>query len=187
MPRRMHWARWGDPAQAAPLSDDARGLVELAFGGSTARPTTPLADVRLPAAALTDAQLAALADLVGPGNVHVDHEARVRHTRGKSTPDLLRMRSGDGSAAPDAVVSPAGHDDVAALLRWCTEERVAAVPFGGGTAGGGGVGGDPRGHGGGGAPGPPPPHPVGSVGGASPTPLPQAGGTRPGAEGRPAA
>src|SRR3954452_8674131 len=116
MTHRMHWARWGDPAGAAPLSDDALALVELAFGGSTPRPTTPLADIRLPACALTDAHLAALTALVGTRHVHVDHETRVRHTRGKSTPDLLRMRSGDASAAPDAVVYPAGHDEVAAVL-----------------------------------------------------------------------
>jgi alkyldihydroxyacetonephosphate synthase len=148
MTHRMHWARWGDPAGAAPLSDDALALVELAFGGSTPRPTTPLADIRLPACALTDAHLAALTALVGTRHVHVDHETRVRHTRGKSTPDLLRMRSGDASAAPDAVVYPAGHDEVAAVLRWCTEERVAAVPFGGGTSVVGGLVADRQSHGG---------------------------------------
>jgi alkyldihydroxyacetonephosphate synthase len=130
----MHWARWGDPDRAAALPAPTRELVELAFGPAVARDTTPLADVRLPEPALDGALLAGLRDLVGEAHVHTDHESRVRHTRGKSTPDLLRMRAGDGSDAPDAVVRPADHDEVAAVVGWCSEHRVALVPFGGGTS-----------------------------------------------------
>ena len=130
----MHWARWGDPAEAGPLPDAARGLVELAFGPAVEHPTTPLAEVRLPEPALSAELLASLRTVVGDDHVHLDHDTRVRHTRGKSTPDLLRMRAGDGADAPDAVVRPAGHDEVAALVGWCAEHRVALVPFGGGTS-----------------------------------------------------
>jgi alkyldihydroxyacetonephosphate synthase len=130
----MHWARWGDPAEANPLPDSARGLVELAFGPSSDRETTALEDVRLPGSRLTDDLVDGLAALVGADNVHLDHETRVRHTRGKSTPDLLRMRAGDGADAPDAVVRPAGHDDVVAVVAWCSDHAVALVPFGGGTS-----------------------------------------------------
>ncbi len=134
MTTEMHWARWGDPDQAAALPEAARGLVELAFGPAEERATTPLAEVRLPEPALAAELLAGLRDLVGDDHVHTDHETRVRHTRGKSTPDLLRMRAGDGSDAPDVVVRPAGHDEVQALVTWCAEHRVALVPFGGGTS-----------------------------------------------------
>jgi alkyldihydroxyacetonephosphate synthase len=130
----MHWSRWGDPAEEAPLPEAARGLVELAFGPAVERPRTPLEDVRLPAPVLDEPLLAALRDLVGAAHVHTDHETRVRHTRGKSTSDLLRMRAGDGSDAPDVVVRPADHDEVAALVSWCSEHGVALVPFGGGTS-----------------------------------------------------
>jgi alkyldihydroxyacetonephosphate synthase len=134
MTETMHWARWGDPAEAKPLPDTARSLVEMAFGPAAARETVPLADVRLPEPGLGEALLRGLAEVVGAGHVRTDHETRVRHTRGKSTPDLLRMRSGDGSDAPDAVVLPGSHDEVLALLRWAGEHRVAVVPFGGGTS-----------------------------------------------------
>jgi len=130
----MHWARWGDPAAEAPLPETARGLVELAFGPAEEHPTVPLAEVRLPEPGLGDDRLAELRDLLGAAHVHTDQESRVRHTRGKSTTDLLRMRAGDGSDAPDVVVRPAGHDEVAALVAWCGEHRVALVPFGGGTS-----------------------------------------------------
>ncbi|MGZ4472611.1 MAG: FAD-binding oxidoreductase [Nocardioidaceae bacterium] len=130
----MHWARWGDPAEAAPLPEAARGLVELAFGPADERPLTALADVRLPATTLDERLLDGLRALLGPEHVLLDHETRVRHTRGKSTPDLLRMRAGDAADAPDAVLRPATHAEVAAVLAWCTEHRVALVPFGGGTS-----------------------------------------------------
>ena len=130
----MHWARWGDPAEAHPLSEAARGLVELAFGPAVEHPTTALSDVRLPAPRLPDALVAGLRDLVGEEHVRADHETRVRHTRGRSTPDLLRMRQGDAADAPDAVVLPADHDEVSAVVAFCSEHRVALVPFGGGTS-----------------------------------------------------
>ncbi|MGZ4594881.1 MAG: FAD-binding oxidoreductase [Actinomycetes bacterium] len=130
----MHWARWGDPAQSQPLPESARELVEMAFGPSTLRPAVELRAVRLPESGLGPELLAELRGLVGEDNVRLDHETRVRHTRGKSTPDLLKMRAGDGSDAPDAVVRPADHDDVAAVVDWCGRNHVALVPFGGGTS-----------------------------------------------------
>jgi alkyldihydroxyacetonephosphate synthase len=66
--------------------------------------------------------------------VLTDDETRIRRTRGKSTPDLLKMRAGDASDAPDAVVRPGGHDEVAAVVTWCGQNNVALVPFGGGTS-----------------------------------------------------
>jgi len=71
--------------------------------------------------------------------VHDDARARVEHAAGKGLPDLLRLRAGDATPAPDAVVAPASHEAVRALLAACAEHRVAVVPFGGGTSVVGGV------------------------------------------------
>jgi alkyldihydroxyacetonephosphate synthase len=106
----------------------------MAFGPVAERPTVPLADVRLPEPALPGPLLEQLRGIVGTAHVHTDHETRVRHTRGRSTPDLLRMRAGDGDDAPDAVVRPADHMEVAAVVGWCSEHGVALVPFGGGSS-----------------------------------------------------
>ncbi len=130
----MHWARWGDPAREAPLGEAARGLVELAFGPADPQPTVPLDDVRLPPVRLEAGLLEDLRGLLGSEHVLDDHESRVRHTRGRSTPDLLRMRHGDAADAPDAVVLPADRDEVAAVVGWCDEHGVALVPYGGGTS-----------------------------------------------------
>ena len=128
----MHWSRWGDPARAAPLSESALGLVD-AFIGTTDTPAVDPSAVRL-SEPLAAHLLVELEGIVGSEHVLTDHDTRLHRTRGKSTPDLLRLRSGDGSDSPDAVVRPATHEEVAALIAWCVERHVALVPFGGGTS-----------------------------------------------------
>lgn len=128
----MHWSRWGDPAHAGPLSESAHTLVDT-FIGTSDTPAVDPGAVRLsdPLAATLVEELAAI---VGAEHVLLDHENRLLRTRGKSTPDLLRLRAGDGSDSPDAVVRPATHDEVVALIDWCVRRHVALVPFGGGTS-----------------------------------------------------
>jgi alkyldihydroxyacetonephosphate synthase len=128
----MHWSRWGDPAQAGPLPETARALVD-AFLGTTDTPAIDPGEVRL-SAPLAAELVAELVEIVGAGHVLVDHDTRLLRTRGKSTPDLLKLRHGDGSDSPDAVVRPGSHDEVAAVIAWCVRRHVALVPFGGGTS-----------------------------------------------------
>ncbi len=128
----MHWSRWGDPAKARPLPEQARSLVD-AFLGTRETPAVAAADVRL-SEPLGEELAESLRALVGTEHVLTDHETRLRRTRGKSTPDLLRLRAGDGSDSPDVVVRPADHDEVAAVIGWCERHHVALVPFGGGTS-----------------------------------------------------
>lgn len=134
MTTQMHWARWGDPAKATALPESARGLIEMFVGAIEQRPAVALQEVVLPEVGLSDQLLDGLRGVVGADHVHTDVETRIRRTRGKSTLDLLKMRKGDASDAPDAVVRPAGHDEVAAVVRWCSDHGVAVVPFGGGTS-----------------------------------------------------
>ncbi|MFC4911759.1 FAD-binding oxidoreductase [Actinomadura gamaensis] len=131
----MLWSGWGDPSRATPLPEPVVGLLRELLGVKPAE-AAPLAldEIIPPGPRLSDTALAALGDAVGEEHVRTDAEARVRHTRGKSTPDLLRIRAGQADDAPDAVVLPASHDEVLAVLRACAEHRVAVVPFGGGTS-----------------------------------------------------
>lgn len=137
----MLWNGWGDPGQAAPLPDAVRDLLRDLLGVRPAdTPPVALADLDVPAPRLGTDVLDVLARAAGgAGHVRTDAASRVRHTRGKSTPDLLRMRAGEVADAPDAVVLPGGHDEVLAVLRACAERRVAVVPFGGGTSVTGGL------------------------------------------------
>jgi alkyldihydroxyacetonephosphate synthase len=128
----MHWSRWGDPAKATALSQSALELVD-AFLGTTDTPAVDPADVRL-SEPLAEHLLDELCGIVGADHVRTDHETRLHRTRGKSTPDLLKLRAGDGSESPDAVVRPGTHEEVAEVIEWCVDHHVALVPFGGGTS-----------------------------------------------------
>ncbi len=128
----MHWSRWGDPAEATALSQSAFELVD-AFIGTTDTPAVDPAEVRLSEPLAADLR-EELAGIVGAEHVLTDHETRLHRTRGKSTPDLLKLRAGDGSDSPDAVVRPGTHEEVAEVIEWCVDHHVALVPFGGGTS-----------------------------------------------------
>jgi alkyldihydroxyacetonephosphate synthase len=131
----MLWSGWGDPARAQPLPDSVIGLLRELLGVKPrgAEPLT-LEEIPVPPSPLASEAHRALAAAIGEEHVRTDAETRIRHTRGKSTPDLLRMRSGDVDDHPAAVVLPASHDEVLALLRTCAEHGLGIVPFGGGTS-----------------------------------------------------
>ena len=64
---------------------------------------------------------------------------RAAHSYGKSFRDLVRAFRREYPHPPDLVAFPRDEADVVAILEWCTEEHVAAVPFGGGSSVAGGV------------------------------------------------
>jgi alkyldihydroxyacetonephosphate synthase len=131
----ISWWGWGDPALVPELPDAVLTLLREGLGVKRpgSRPSS-IASVALPDGRLSVATVAELAAAVGPSNALSDPESRVRHTRGKSTPDLLRLRAGEARDAPDLVLLPASHQEVMEILRICSRERVAVVPFGGGTS-----------------------------------------------------
>ncbi|MGN6721077.1 MAG: FAD-binding oxidoreductase [Marmoricola sp.] len=128
----MHWSRWGDPAEAGPVSDSVRGLIDM-FLGASDTPAVSAEQVALSAPLAADL-VAELGAIVGPEHVSTAHSDRLLRTRGKSTPDLLKIRSGDGSESPDVVVRPGNAAEIEALIAWCVRQHVALVPFGGGTS-----------------------------------------------------
>ncbi|WP_037679893.1 FAD-binding oxidoreductase [Streptomyces griseus] len=133
----MLWSGWGDPARATPLPDTVIGLLRDLLGVKPygAEPVA-LEEIAVPEPALDPGALRALLVAVGgrAERLRTDAETRVRHTRGKSTPDLLRIRRGDVDDVPAAVILPDSHDEVLAVLAACAEHGLALVPFGGGTS-----------------------------------------------------
>jgi alkyldihydroxyacetonephosphate synthase len=127
----VRWNGWGDPSRSVTLGEEGRDFLRAELGEAEAWPSVPIEHVRLPEAAPVPAAVLAAA---GDGAVRTDHETRLRHAAGRSYPDLARLRNGALELAPDAVIKPAGAAAVAAVLEACTSERVAVVPFGGGTS-----------------------------------------------------
>jgi alkyldihydroxyacetonephosphate synthase len=123
------WWGWGDAEQVPALPQAISALLADALGvrGGPPRQTElELAPPRIDPDTLIR--------VLGPDNVAGDDLTRLRHLRGKSTPDLLRVRAGDATGVPDLVAFPGSHEEVLALLDVCSERRIAVVPFGGGTS-----------------------------------------------------
>jgi len=132
----MRWWGWGREDRRLPLSGAFAKLLDARLGldGATREPVA-LADVALPAPALSPRARQLLEDsLGGAAWVRSDPLSRVLHAGGKSYLELVRMRAGAPRGAPDAVVFPSSHEQVLAVLAACSAERVAVVPFGGGTS-----------------------------------------------------
>ena len=135
---QVFWG-WGEPGAGPSLPEHATSFLrrELGIDGGVVDRPVALEDVRLRGPALDPALKRRLEDVTGA--VRDDREARVLRCRGKSYLDLLAQRAGDCEAAPDAVVAPAGHEQVLAVLQACMDAGAAVVPFGGGTSVAGGL------------------------------------------------
>jgi alkyldihydroxyacetonephosphate synthase len=131
----MKWNAWGDPQQAKPLSDGIRSLLKQALG-VTDSPSAELDpdQVKLHPSQLAEDHRQALAAIVEPEYCRVGERDRLLHAGGKSTLDLLRRKDSGVQDAPDAVLLPSTDDEVAAILRYCSQHGIAVVPFGGGTS-----------------------------------------------------
>lgn len=136
----MRWWGWGEDGHDAPLPPGAQALLRAEVGElAPRRDHVALDDVALPAARLPAELRERLVAIVGAEHLRDDRLTRVRHAAGRGYADLVRLRAGTLAGAPDAVAFPASAEQVAALLRACSDAHVAVVPFGGGTSVVGGV------------------------------------------------
>ena len=134
--RRNHWG-WGYEDQRfspAEVRAAAGGLAaHLGLGEAVeVEDPVPLEAVALPAPRI--APPPALAEICA-NDVH----ARASHAWGKSYTDVVRGFRGSFDHPPDFVACPREEREVERLLEWCAAERVAAIPYGGGTSVVGGV------------------------------------------------
>ncbi len=136
MPARRSFWGWGAEG-AGPSDTQAEAMVatfaaRLGVAPQSLRPAPRLEDVALPKPRI--APPAALA-----ASCATDAFARASHTYGKSYRDIVRGAAGDFSPAPDFVALPRDEAEVVACLDWCSDARVAAIPYGGGSSVVGGV------------------------------------------------
>ena len=136
----MKWWGWGEESRPVELPPHALDFLRSELAAPAERRPPPvleaveLRDPEIPRKAVPMLELA-----VGREWVREDRLSRVTHAAGKGYADLIRLRSGDGGSAPDAVVYPADASEVRAVLDACASEDIAVVPFGGGTSVVGGV------------------------------------------------
>ncbi len=133
--RRKHWG-WGyEDEQPSPEE------VRAAAGGLAAHLGFPPVEVESPMS--LDALLLSAPRVVAPSALAPiclsDTHARACHALGKSYSDVVRGFRGQFSSPPDFVARPRDEIDIERLLEWCSAERVAAIPYGGGTSVVGGV------------------------------------------------
>lgn len=133
--RRKHWG-WGFEDE-----QPSREEVRAAAGGLATHLGFPPVEVEDPvsldAVKLSAPRVAppsALADIC-VADVH----ARASHALGKSYSDVVLGFRARFDNPPDFVAHPRDEVDVERLLEWCSAERVAAIPYGGGTSVVGGV------------------------------------------------
>jgi alkyldihydroxyacetonephosphate synthase len=126
------WTSWGTTQPELPAA--ARELLQSRLGDLSPSTPAPIETAQLPPGSLRRSVLTRLIEAVGDDNVLVDDADRARHAGGQAYADLIRRRAGDATQAPDAVVLPADAGEVAQVLRICTDDYVAVVPWGGGTS-----------------------------------------------------
>ena len=112
---------------------------ELGMPALLATPARPLEELTLQPTALSDEDRRGLRAIVGAESVRDDAYERAFHALGRSYYDLLRLRAGDLSTAPDAVVYPRATKEVLGVLAYAAERAIAVIPYGGGTSVVGGV------------------------------------------------
>ena len=137
---RKHWG-WGfedqqpTPAQvreaAAGLAAHLRpALGDVALG--EVESPVPLQGLELPAPRVSAP--ASLSDICV-----ADDRSRATHALGKSYSDVVHGFRGRFIHTPDLVAHPRDETDIERLLEWCAAERLAAIPYGGGTSVVGGI------------------------------------------------
>ncbi len=142
---RLRWNGWGRLGESLAMSPARREALLRSLGelfGRELRPAVePVAldEVTLAPSRIDDATRRSLRAACGDEGVRTSHFERLTHAAGKSLPDLLRLRRGELTGAPDAVVYPPDEGAVAAVLRVAAAAGIAVVPFGGGTSVVGGV------------------------------------------------
>lgn len=129
-PKRKFWG-WGYEGHGLGPDDEKKLAASLSkrFSVSLGEPTSPptVAELQLRAPRIeAHPKLAELCS-ADPGD-------RAGHTYGKSFRDIVRGYARDFANPPDLVARPKDEKDVIALLDWCDERDIVAIPYGGGSS-----------------------------------------------------
>ena len=140
---KIRWNGWGWTAQESTLAEQEVLWTwlagELGMPALLSTPARALENIQLAPSRLSVEEHARFFQILGAERVRDDHFERAFHARGRSYHDLIYLRSGDLSSAPDAVLFPRSANEVSAIFAIASENGTAVVPYGGGTSVVGGV------------------------------------------------
>src|SRR3954467_5195396 len=127
------WGREGEGLSRTELEELGTTFAErVGWAGAGARPPPRVGELPPAPPRLTPPESIATF-------LSADPYDRAAHSYGRSFRDLVRAFRRDYSRAPDLVAFPRDEQDVAAVLEWCCDAGLAAIPFGGGSSVAGGV------------------------------------------------
>ena len=112
----MRWWGWGEDERAPAVPGAALAQLRERLGADAENPPVALEEVRLPERGLPGRARERLQAVLGREHVREDREARISHAVGRSYADLVRLRSGDATNAPDAVLYPGSAKEVGGVL-----------------------------------------------------------------------
>lgn len=132
----MAYNKWGTEDEAKELSPSIQKMLSKMLGATKPSPSSK---PPLVASKVTEEDIAEMEAIMGSQYVSTEDEQRRPRARGKSYLDLLDWRMDQEVSAPDLVVSPGTEEEILKILQYCTREKIAVVPFGGGTSVVGGI------------------------------------------------
>lgn len=145
-PANLRWNGWGSEGHDWQHRDHIPELQKLFIrelkSPTATLPNTPSVDIdelRVSASKLDEKELKALSAIVGKDGVSTERRMRILHSAGQSYYDVVRLRTNQLKSFTDAVVFPEKESQLAKLFAWCAKNRIALVPYGGGSSVVGGV------------------------------------------------
>ncbi|MBT6326620.1 MAG: FAD-binding oxidoreductase, partial [Bdellovibrionales bacterium] len=140
---KMDWWRWGNSSQTFSLKNKpgiasyTKEILNTEIKDNQFE--KKINDIQLPSSTLTDAIKNDFLSILGHDNCKFDQYERITHALGKSYYDMLKIRSSIIKYAPDIIVYPATVDQIQKIIQICTKNKIAIIPFGGGSSVVGGI------------------------------------------------
>lgn len=82
---------------------------------------------------ISEEQVNAFRNMVGPENVATDDYSRVKFSTGKSLDEDLELRKNVVKNAPDLVLHPRDKEDVKKIVEYCNQHKIPILTYGGGS------------------------------------------------------
>ena len=143
METETKWWGWGDARKSYDLTHrpdfwpHLRSLLNIPDQPISLPPS--MEEIDLPASRLSQTLLEQLKSHLPTLKIDLSKETRLIHTYGKSYHDLIRIRRKLFPLVPDAVFFPENEKEIEEIILWAANNRIALVPWGGGTSVVGGV------------------------------------------------